>query len=165
VKFERIKIHQPAKEGIQKILDACKKANKPISRKEAKKTYNSSLLDETWINDKYQVAVSRGAEVPAQDFWNNQGLKIIHLSIKLLTKDPIHDWRDLQEIKNALIGPEYFGVEVYPPESHLVDTANQYHIWVFTDMDDGSIHFPIGFKEGRMLINTSFNGTKQRARK
>jgi hypothetical protein len=37
----------------------------------------------------------------------------------------VHDWRDLQRIKNQLVGPECEAVELYPAESRKVDTANQ----------------------------------------
>lgn len=55
------------------------------------------------------------------------------LSIKRIDKRHIHDWRDLQRIKNELIGPDHEGFELYPPESRVVDAANQYHLWVFKD--------------------------------
>ena len=54
-----------------------------------------------------------------------------HLSIKRNDKKPFRDWRSLQEIKNLLIGPEHEGVELFPAESRLVDSANQYHLYVF----------------------------------
>ena len=40
-------------------------------------------------------------------------------------------WRELQQIKNELVGPECQGVEFYPPESELQDGENSYHLWVF----------------------------------
>jgi hypothetical protein len=65
-----------------------------------------------------------------------------HLSIKRLDQQPIHDWRDLQRIKNEIVGPEAEGVEIYPAESRMVDAANQYHLWCFTEYK-----FPFGFNE------------------
>jgi hypothetical protein len=41
-----------------------------------------------------------------------------------------HDWREFQRIKNEICGPEREAVELYPAESRLVDTANEYHLWV-----------------------------------
>ncbi len=43
--------------------------------------------------------------------------------------EPIHSWLDLQQIKSTLIGKELVAIEVYPPDSHLLDTANCYHLW------------------------------------
>ena len=48
------------------------------------------------------------------------------LSIKRRDRAPVHDWRELQQIKNMIVGDEHEGFEVYPAESRLVDTANQY---------------------------------------
>lgn len=90
-----------------------------------------------YINDVYTVII-RNAEV-SKDF-----PEMLWLSIKRNDKEPIHDWRDLQEIKNKLIGTENEAVEIYPAESRLVDSANQYHLWAFKDP---SIKFPFGFKE------------------
>lgn len=90
---------------------------------------------EIWLNDCYQVNLRR-FDTPAGP--------MAHLSIKRLDKEPIHDWRDLQQIKNELIGPECEAVELYPAESRLVDSANQFHLWVLLD---SSIRFPFGFSE------------------
>ena len=54
-----------------------------------------------------------------------------YLSIKRLDKKSIHDWRHMQQIKNELVGTDYEAVEIYPNEKRLVDTANQYHLFVF----------------------------------
>jgi hypothetical protein len=84
---------------------------------------------------------------------------VVHLSIKRKDKRPIHDWRDLQEIKNQLVGRECEGVEIYPAESRLVDGANQFHLWVF---NNPQAIFPIGFFGDRDVIERSPSGGKQR---
>ena len=81
--------------------------------------------DECWINSRYMVYVYRGKQVP-QELVED----MIWLSIKRLDKEPIHDWRDLQRIKNELVGEENEAVELYPKESRMVDQANQFHLWV-----------------------------------
>ena len=58
------------------------------------------------------------------------GPDLVHLSIKRHDRKPVKNWRHFQYIKNQICGEESFGFEVYPPESKLVDTANQYHLWV-----------------------------------
>src|SRR5580765_7368659 len=50
-------------------------------------------------SEYYQVAIDK--ETP-HDF---PGALIWHLSIKRIDKEPIMDWRDLQDIKNKLVGP------------------------------------------------------------
>ncbi|EQD58904.1 hypothetical protein B2A_04191, partial [mine drainage metagenome] len=53
-----------------------------------------------------------------------------HLSIRRVDRKACRDWRHFQQIKNQLCGKEREGLELYPAESRLVDTANQYHLWV-----------------------------------
>ena len=53
------------------------------------------------------------------------------LSIKRNDRQVIHDWRELQRIKNLIVGEEVEAVEIYPAESRVHDTANQYHLWCF----------------------------------
>ncbi len=81
------------------------------------------------------------------------------ISIKRIDRECIHDWRDLQEIKNMLAGPEREAVEIYPPESELVDTANQYHLWV---LPEGTTMAPIGFRGMRLVGDASIAGSKNR---
>jgi len=103
---------------------------------------------QVYMNNKYQVAV-RAMETPS-------GL-MVHLSIKRRDKLPIHDWRDIQRIKNELVGPEAEGMELYPAESRLCDSANQFHCWVFPEAV-----FPFGFHEGRLVTEAESGGSKQR---
>jgi len=56
---------------------------------------------------------------------------VVWLSIKRNDRQIIHDWRELQRIKNAVMGEECEAVEIYPAESRIHDTANQYHLWCF----------------------------------
>jgi hypothetical protein len=130
---------QPASinsEQITKIVDALTKANLPEER--IQKIIDEALDGDVWLNDKYQVIVRR-FEIP--EF----GGSWAHLSIKRIDKEPVHDWRDLQEIKNQLVGAECEGLELYPAQSRVVDTSNQYHIWALTSP---GVRFPIGFEEG-----------------
>jgi hypothetical protein len=53
----------------------------------------------------------------------------VHLSIKAHDKRVVHDWRDMQRIKNEIVGPESEGLELYPGESRLMDESNQYHLF------------------------------------
>lgn len=40
-------------------------------------------------------------------------------------------WREIQNIKNEIFGPETVGIEYYPAESNLLDTHNIYWLWIF----------------------------------
>jgi hypothetical protein len=70
------------------------------------------------------------------------------LSIRRNDRKAIHDWRHFQRIKNELVGPEHEAIELYPAESRLVDTSNQYHLWV---LRDPKINFPFGFDERAVI--------------
>jgi hypothetical protein len=72
----------------------------------------------------------------------------IQLDIRRHDGQPGKNWRHFQQIKNELIGPEHEAIELFPAESRLVDTANQYHLWVHTD---ASFRFPVGFQERFVL--------------
>lgn len=52
------------------------------------------------------------------------------------------DWRDYQRIKNELCGADCEGIEIFPQESRLVDTANQFHLWVFEPSKSLGIGYP-----------------------
>lgn len=103
---------------------------------------------EVWLNNRYQV-IRMLLSAPGAD-------RVWHLSVKRLDKEVMHDWRDLQRIKNELVGPEAEGVELYPADSRLVDTANQYHLWCFEDF-----RFPFGFDD-RLVAEETIAGSKQR---
>lgn len=112
------------------------KPNPQISDELMKKFIaNGILSDEVYINSRYQVSITR--QLP-----KGEGPELVHLSIKTLDKTAVHDWRDFQRIKNELIGPEEEAIELYPAESRLVDTSNQYHLWCFK-----GVKWPIGFNE------------------
>ena len=91
-----------------------------------------------YMNDKYQMN-AHTLIAPFGEFVGD----VLWLSIKRRDKAPVHDWRDLQAIKNLIVGPEHEGFEIYPAESRLVDTANQYHLFVFFDP---KVRLPVGFR-------------------
>jgi hypothetical protein len=101
------------------------------------------------INSRYQVNLYNVGK--GEPFG-----RVVWLSIKTLDRQPRHDWRDLQRIKNEVVGPEYDAIEIFPAESKLVDTSNQYHLWVFLDYK-----LPFGFHE-RAVGDGSWNGSVQR---
>ena len=123
---------------------------KDITEDEIEKEIQRELNGKIFVNSLYQVAV-----------YNNSP-DIIWLSIKRRDKSPAKDWRHFQRIKNELVGAEHEAMEIYPAESRLVDTANQYHLWVFKDP---SFRIPIGFNRGRKIMDSGQaerTGAKQR---
>lgn len=113
-----------------------------------------SMAGDIYRNDTYQVIVRDDEPESNVGQWP----KMIHLSIKRLDREPIHDWRDLQQIKNELVGAEHEAVELYPAESRLTDSANQYHLWVLADKE---VRFPFGFQD-RLVGDVTFGKAKQR---
>lgn len=73
----------------------------------------------------------------------------MHLSFKRKDRAAVRDWRHFQAIKNEVAGPEREGIEIYPPESELVDAANEYHLWILPP----DARLPVGFAvEGPQLL-------------
>lgn len=94
-----------------------------------------NLPDHIFSNGIYEVWIVDNVAGP--DF-----PKMNWLSIKRLDREPMHDWRDLQRIKNELVGKEYEAIELYPAESRKVDSSNQYHLWVLAEK---GLKFPFGY--------------------
>jgi hypothetical protein len=83
---------------------------------------------------------------------------VMQLSIKRRDKETIHDWRDLQRIKNEIMGPEVEACELYPADSRLVDTSNQYHLWCLPE----GMGFPFGYGDRLVCEHDGVDGSKQR---
>lgn len=121
-----------------------------LTKAEAKQEVQRVKETTVYLSDTYQVNV-RDVNVPAFNCF------VTHLSVKRRDKAAFHDWREMQQIKNAICGPEREAVELYPAESRLVDTSNQYHLWVLPK----GMQYPFGYTE-RLVCNDSVNGTVQR---
>lgn len=96
----------------------------------------------------------------------------MHLSFKRNDRAAVRDWRHFQAIKNEVAGAEREAIEIYPPESELVDGANEYHLWVLPP----DAQSPLGFAvDGPELLDayathdqatyrqTGRSGARQRA--
>lgn len=78
------------------------------------------FIHAAWVNPLFSVQASTHATD-----WGD----VLHLWIKRHDEKPLV-WRDMQRIKNELVGPDRVAVEIYPPATELVDSANMYHLWV-----------------------------------
>lgn len=101
------------------------------------------------VNSRYEVQVH---EVPESVLG-----PLTWLSIKRRDLAPVRDWRDLQRIKNEILGAEVEAAELYPAESRLVDMANQCHLWALADGQ----RFPFGF-QARAVTEEALPGGAQR---
>jgi hypothetical protein len=154
------KAYVPKEEIILIINDLRRRWNEGDT--EIRNHYNSigeiekTLWDE---HEKSNVFKNDIYQVDKREYGDGSDVKLIHLSIKRIDRQPIHDWRDLQEIKNQLVGEECEAVELYPAESRRVDSANQYHLWC---VNDPYFRFPFGFKE-RYVTDIPLGKSQNRA--
>lgn len=130
----RAQYERRTEEMLERPMRDVRRAMPHLSETAAHEAIEAELRrpTEVYRNDLYQVALLR---LPGH---------VVHLSVRRLDRKPIHDWRDLQDIKNALVGDECEAVELYPAESRRVDAANKFHLWA---VDDPTFRFPLGFAE------------------
>ena len=126
------------------IQEIAKKLGRPY--KEIKDAFAREDEAECWVNDIYQVQVTRDSV----SVW---------ISFRRHDRAPVTDWRHKQEMKNQLVGPECEGLELFPAESRLMDTANQFHLWCYIDP---TYRVPLGFNGDRAVSNIEVGGSKQR---
>ena len=142
------------------------------TKRQSKAAVAATLNDEIWLNDIYQASIRRrtgeGWFDETEECYNGfpaENGEVTWLSIKRRDKEAIHDWRDLQRIKNDICGPDAEAMEIYPAETRLMDRANQYHLFVFQTPTRGCPHpIPIGFR-GRSVSTpeeAEKHGAKQR---
>jgi hypothetical protein len=119
-----------------------------LDEAEARHVADRMQRQQWFRSDTYQVAMF---EFECEQF----NLILTHLSIKRNDRAPIDTmyWRELQAIKNAIVGAEREGVELFPAESRKVDGANQYHIFVLPP----GTKWPFGFVD-RMVTNDAGPG-------
>lgn len=116
-KWKRLELHES-------VVRALKEA---YPTKELPKHIYSNGIYEVWV-----VENVAGPDFPKMNW----------LSIKRYDRAPIRDWRELQRIKNELVGKDYEAVELFPAESRKVDSSNQYHLWVLAKK---GLKFPFGY--------------------
>lgn len=66
---------------------------------------------------------------------------VVHFAVTSMSQAR-PSWWEMQRIKNELAGESATAVEVYPPQSEVVDEADMFHFWV---MPDG---LPFSLREG-----------------
>jgi hypothetical protein len=98
-------------------------------------------------NEQYQVQ-----RFPRDD------VGMVQLSIHNNDGSATHDWRDMQDIKNTIMGPDYEAVELYPSEFRKRDIGNVYHLFVHSV--EGK-RFPFG-AQGRRVSNDAPEKYSQR---
>ena len=113
--------------------------------------------NEQWGNDRYT------AHVKYQDSRGKDGY--LEIGIHNHKRTTIMPWSHVQQIKNEICGAEREAVMIYPAESRLLDTANEYWIYVYPVgegpmREDGKL---LGFNQGRQVADNAegFGKAKQ----
>ena len=154
---------RPGRQTWREFLAECRNAGLPSKTREDKAGLKSAwdYLERCihYANETYHVAVD---PTPEHAF---DGVVLWHLSIKRHDREPMQDWRVLQAIKNAIVGEDVEAVELYPAESRVVDTSNQYHLYAFISGPDGEAPtLPFGFPTGSKCDDPNWGDAKQRPR-
>tara|TARA_Y100000996_G_scaffold400285_1_gene370125 strand:+ start:2981 stop:3490 length:510 start_codon:yes stop_codon:yes gene_type:complete len=152
----------PMKDWLADMMKAMQKVKPRPTRKQLINSYYAAKNDDIRVNDIYQVAIDwdsekNGALTP------DPSIKVIHLSIKRRDKQPIMDYRDLMDIKDALVGSEFEALMIYPARFREHDMANQYHLWIPVNREtDEGVCIPFGWNNGRKVFDKDHAGATQR---
>lgn len=96
-------------------------------------------ITRAFFNDCYSVQF--------YDVLTDMGL-VQHLIVRAqLGGEP--PWRDMQRIKDELVGTEAYAVQVYPRASDVVDQADVYHLWVLPQELPFGLHRENGLRKSR----------------
>jgi hypothetical protein len=97
---------------------------------------------EIWLNDVYRIKINRhfGVNAFGEGLWS-----IIQISAR--DGSARHDWRDMQAIKNQMVGEEWEALEIFPAESRLIDPSNCYLLYCFQKI-------PIGMFQPRCVLGS-----------
>jgi len=119
---KRLEVDRDSVKALYKKMKKIMKANgvktKGFTMASCKREMQLQNQEEIWSNGAYEVSVNREDD-------------IVHLSLKNYQRTTDIPWQHKQWIKNDIMGEEYEACELFPAESRLVNTANQYHLWCF----------------------------------
>lgn len=124
------------------------------AQEEAQRSWERFAACDFYANDLYLVQLDRTPphEFKTADVWM--------LYIKRHDNDHVRDWRDLQAIKNIIVGREVEAIELYPAESRLCDASNRTALFCFMQLNGvQSPRFPVGFNV-RIVSNEPLNASE-----
>lgn len=154
--LERAKIIPKTDAQIDAVLEQARKAfpeQSEIPDDVLKAMMHAEVNVETWRNAFYMIMVYRGRECDELVHQEEFKGKCIWLSIKRRDKKPVNHWQDMQTIKNHLAGPDREAIQIFPAESRVVNTSNQYHLMV---MPEGA-KIPFGW-DRRAVVEKDTDG-------
>jgi hypothetical protein len=106
---------------------------------------SKTVVFEQWQNSIYDVTVRRYINGSALHKINGRP-EFTYLGICSADGSARHDWRDMQRIKNQIVGEDWEGLELFPAEKRLLDPSNLFIIWCYPAI-------PIGSFEQRRVKN------------
>ena len=152
------KLGMKPKKEIQDWLRQLKSVGIYASYASLKKMFEVEAEAEVYVNDIYTVTKADAVQAEMVQHRDGGWPPMWYLSIKRNDKEVIWDWRELQEIKNLICGESNEGMQLFPAESRVVDTVNQYHLFV---LKEPNLFIPVGFPT-REVSDSSLPNTKQR---
>jgi hypothetical protein len=107
----------------------------------AEESYQYQKRSEKWENSKYKVTFDRQCD-HVHPNWP-EGLACWYISFSMKDGGHLIDWREIQEMKNQVVGEEHEAVMLFPKDSRCMDTANQFHLYIIGDKGQ---EFPVGWQ-------------------
>ena len=133
--FIGTEMRPPSEETVERLRKEAASLGMDFEHEVAPRLFNHP--GELFVNDRFDVIRERFGPM-----W--------HLSIRPHEPNRGRLWHEFQQIKNELVGPDNEGVELFPAEDRLVDTADQYHLWIVADP---TYRFPFGYSDGRLVTD------------
>ena len=155
-KYIRIKKRQMELSAVSK-----KKNLGKVSYHMAKESIRRDDAKEYWANDIVFCSVDRmnytpltqiDDDNPKHNGFNNYIEISFHSTNKDVDVFAGIGWQIKQWIKNELCGEEFEGIEIFPAESRMMNTANEYWLWCFP------YQLPIGIQAPRNVQATREGG-------
>jgi hypothetical protein len=121
-----------------------------LSKAAAKQAVQEAKQEKILVSSGYQVNI---VELGRQ---HSKWPPLTWFSIKRRDKAVIVDRSVLCDIKNVLAGEAAEGFELYPAESRLMDTANQYHLYI--TQEPAPVSLADSFEPHRIELTGALSG-------
>jgi len=159
--FERIPfeiMHPGTKQQIVlDLTEKLKQAKFREPRKNAIRNYKHYKRSEYWQNNNILAILDKQSDTVHPQWSTENYGDVWHLSFKYHDQRTTLDWREIQLMKNQICGDEIEMLMLFPDESRLVDTSNQFHLWGAKE-----IEIPFGWVHRRVDDEVQMEGVVQR---
>jgi len=107
----------------------------------AEESYQYQTRSQKWENSKYKVTFDKQCDHIHPNWPENLACWYISFSMK----DGGHmlDWREIQDMKNQVVGEKHEAVMLFPTDNRCMDTVNQFHLYI---IGDEGVEFPVGWQ-------------------